>query len=63
MNWTRLYRLLPHELTLETKERRSSQESSVADMERETPTGAEVFIEAGAKAIAAEADTSKSAAD
>lgn len=32
-------------------------------MESETPTGAEVFTEAGAKAIAAEAVTSMSAAD
>jgi hypothetical protein len=48
---------------LETKERRSSQESSAADMERETAAGAEVFTEAGAKAIAAEAVTSMSAAD
>ena len=32
-------------------------------MERETSAGAEVFTEAGAKAIAAEAVTSMSAAD
>ena len=32
-------------------------------MERETPAGAEVLTEAGAKAIAAEAVTSMSAAD
>lgn len=32
-------------------------------MERETPAGTEVFTEAGAKAIAAEAVTSMSAAD
>ena len=47
-------------LTFETKERRSSQESSDA-IERATP--AVVLRAAGAKAIAADADKSRRAAD